>query len=137
MKKKLMIVSGLVMGLAPLAAFATTAAGGCAESGSGGTGTLFGFLCIIGTFLGAIVPVLIALGVVYFIWGVVSYVIASDEEAKSAGRNRMIFGIIGLAVIIGMWGLVNILGNTFGTNGTNTVTFPTVGPQVVPPSTTQ
>jgi hypothetical protein len=26
----------------------------------------------------------------------------------------MIFGIIGLAVIIGLWGLVNILGRTFG-----------------------
>jgi len=35
--------------------------------------------------------------------------IASDEEAKKAGRDRIIFGIIGLAVIVAMWGLVNIL----------------------------
>jgi len=46
---------------------------------------------------------LLALGVVYFVWGVVTYVIASDEEAKKTGRDRIIYGIIGLAVIIGVW----------------------------------
>ena len=73
-----------------------------------------------------IVPILIALGVVIFIWGVLTYVIASDEEAKSAGRNRIIWGIIGLAVIIGLWGLVRILTNTFGVQNTGEITFPTV-----------
>jgi ABC-type thiamin/hydroxymethylpyrimidine transport system permease subunit len=52
--------------------------------------------------------------VVYFVWGVVQYVIASDEEAKKTGRNRMIYGIIGLVVIVSMWGLVGIVRQTFG-----------------------
>jgi hypothetical protein len=134
MKKKLMVLSGLALGFAPMVAFGVTAAGGCAERGSASDGTLFGVLCIIGTFMGAVVPVLIALGVIYFVWGVVSYVIASDEEAKKAGRDRMIFGIIGLAVIIGMWGLVNILGNTFGTNANNQVNFPTIGGNTLNPT---
>ena len=95
------------------------------------TGDVLGLLCRIGQIINAIVPVLIALGVLYFVWGVISYVIADDEEAKKAGRNRMIFGIIGLAVIIGVWGLVNFLRNTFGLQNNTNIQLPTV-PVVLP-----
>lgn len=78
-------------------------------------------LCNIGHILNLIIPVLIALGVVYFIWGIVQYVINSGEEAKAKGKTHMIYGIIGLVVIVGMWGLVGIVMNTFGFDqqGTN------------------
>ena len=74
-------------------------------------------LCKIGEILNATIPVLVALGVVYFVWGVVTYMIGSEEEAKKKGKNRIIYGIIGLAVIVGLWGLVNIVVNTFGLGG--------------------
>jgi hypothetical protein len=135
MKNKLMVLSGLGLSLlAPVAAFAQGVSTSGASSTScdyGANGTLFGILCRVGQFLNSVVPVLIALAVVYFVWGVVSFVIASDEEAKTTGRNRIIFGIIGLAVIIGMWGLVNLLRNTFGLNNTTNITLPTV-PVVIP-----
>lgn len=68
--------------------------------------------CIIG---GSVIPLIFALAVVVFIWGVVQYVINDQEEAKKAkGKMFMIYGIIGLAVMVGMWGLVNMVGNTFG-----------------------
>ncbi|HEV7702496.1 MAG TPA: hypothetical protein VGO63_03605, partial [Candidatus Paceibacterota bacterium] len=63
--------------------------------------------------LNSIIPLLVTLGVVYFVWGVVQYVIADAEEAKKTGKNRIIYGIIGLAVIVSLWGLVNILVTTF------------------------
>jgi len=47
---------------------------------------------------------------------VVRYVIADSEEVKAKGKDTMIYGIIGLAVIIGMWGLVGIVIRTFGIN---------------------
>jgi hypothetical protein len=135
MKKKLMVAVGLVLSSVPFVAFAQITTGGSTSSGcsyvASTGGNLFGLLCRIGQFLNSVVPVLIALAVVYFVWGVVSYVIASDEEAKKTGRNRIIFGIIGLAVIIGMWGLVNLLGNTFGLNNTGNEELPTV-PVVIP-----
>src|SRR5665647_381903 len=86
MKKKLMVLSGLFFALAPIAAFAQVTINGSDTSCNsaaynGASATLFGLLCRIGNFLNAIVPVLVALGVVYFVWGVVTYVIASDEEA--------------------------------------------------------
>ena len=46
-------------------------------------GTNFqGILVTIGSILGYIIPILITLGVIYFIFGVVQYVISADEEVK-------------------------------------------------------
>lgn len=68
--------------------------------------------CIIN---GSVIPVIFGLAIVMFIWGVVQYVINSDEEAKKAkGKQFMIWGIIGLTVMVGIWGLVKIVGSTFG-----------------------
>ena len=74
-------------------------------------------ICRLGELLSAVIPVLVALGIVYFVWGVVQYFIASDEDAKKTGKDRIIFGIIGLAVIISVWGLVRIVTDTFQTEG--------------------
>ena len=72
--------------------------------------------CIIS---GAVIPLIFALAVVMFVWGVVQYVINSDEEAKKAkGKQFMIWGIIALAVMVSVWGLVAILSNTFGIDTT-------------------
>jgi len=92
---------------------------------------LSGLISNIQQLLNSIVPVLLALGVVFFVWGVVQYVINDSEEAKKKGRDRIIYGIIGLAVIIGLWGLVNLLRNTFGLNNAQSVQVPTV-PVVIP-----
>ena len=74
---------------------------------------LYKLICNVQEILGSVVPVLVALGIVYFVYGVVMYVIASDEEAKKGGKDRIIFGIIGLAVIISVWGLVHLVTTTF------------------------
>lgn len=126
MRKKLIVLSGFVLGLAPVMALAQTT-GGTPSACTGGTiTTIQGLLCKFAEILNAIIPVLIALGVVYFVWGVISYVIGSDEEAKKKGRDRIIYGIIGLAVIIGVWGLVGILNKTFGLGNVQNINFPTV-----------
>ncbi len=135
MKKKLIVLSGMIVTATPFLALAQIGTTGSQSNGCdiSQSGTLFGLLCKFGQLFNAVVPVLIALGVLYFVYGVVSYVIASDEEAKSAGRDRIIFGIIGLAVIIGVWGLVNFLRNTFGLNNNTNIQLPTV-PIVIPGS---
>lgn len=128
MKKKLIVLSGLVLGSAPFLALAQVSIAGAATDtcNAATEGNLFGLLCRFGQLFNAAIPVLIALGVLYFVWGVVQYVISSDEEAKKAGRDRIIFGIIGLAVIIGLWGLVNILKNTFGLTNKAQIQLPTI-----------
>jgi len=121
MKKKLIALSSFGLTLMPLSAFA--ASNNCAFVQSG---TIEALICRVGNILNTLIPILVVLGVVYFVWGVVQYVIASDEEAKKKGRDRMIFGIIGLAVIVAMWGLVAILTNTFNLSGSAIPNIPCV-----------
>ncbi len=70
-------------------------------------------------FLGLInnvaVPLLLAFSFLTFIWGVFQYFIAggADEEARQNGQKKILFGIIGFFLMIGVWGLVNLLVNTF------------------------
>ena len=129
MKNKLVGLAGAVLSFSPVVAFAQLQTGnnpvGCGASGT--VDTIPGIMCKVGEILTSAVPILVALGIVYFVYGVVTYVIADDEEAKSAGRSRIIYGIVGLAVIVAVWGLVGILVKTFvpDQNRTN-ITFPTV-----------
>ena len=126
MKKKLIVLSGLALLSAPFMTLAQTTGGTATVCTGGQITTIQSLICKFNEILGAILPLLIALGVVYFVWGVISFVIASDEEAKTTGRDRMIYGIIGLVVIVGLWGLVRIVTNTFGLNNVTNITLPTV-----------
>jgi hypothetical protein len=115
-KKFLQIVSValfILIALTPIVSFAQatpTTTTTCATNVS----NIGDLLCKIGLIFKALIPLLIALGVVYFVWGVVQYVIAGGDEDKKKGRDRIIFGLIGFVVILGMWGLVAIVVNTFG-----------------------
>ena len=121
MKKNLVILSGFGLAFAPLFAFAQSPTS-CATA----SGKIQGIICVIHNIINFVMPVLVALGVLYFVWGVISYVIAKDEEVKKRGKDKMIYGIIGLVVIVGMWGLVGIINNTFGLSGTTSYTIPGV-----------
>jgi len=69
------------------------------------------------------VPLLITLALVYFIWGLGEFIFAgaSDETKRAEGRNRMIWGIIALFVIVSVWGLVGIVARTFSIDQTSTL----------------
>jgi hypothetical protein len=59
-------------------------------------------------------PLIIAIAVVYFIWAIFMYVVAVNDEKKAAAKDKIIYGIVGLFIMISVWGLVNILVRTFG-----------------------
>ena len=59
-------------------------------------------------------PLLIAIAVIILLIGIINYIRAGDDEEKRAkGKNEMIYGIIGLFVMVSIWGLVAILSGTF------------------------
>jgi hypothetical protein len=76
-------------------------------------------ICKIHQILSSVVPVLMALGMIYFVWGVVTYMIGGAEEDKKKGREKIIYSLVGFAVIVGVWGLVNIIITTFDLGGTS------------------
>jgi uncharacterized membrane protein YuzA (DUF378 family) len=68
----------------------------------------------------ALVYILVGFAVLYIIYSIVMYFIKSgegDENRHKAGM-QIFYGIVGLFVIVSVWGLVNILLNTFGTDNT-------------------
>jgi hypothetical protein len=116
MKKNIAVLGATAVSalLIPLAVFAQVSpAGTCTGSIAAGIETV---ICQIYRIIKIAIPVLILGAVAYFIYGVVMFVIAGDAEEKGNARSVMIHGIIGFAVIVGLWGLVNILLGTFNLN---------------------
>ena len=73
-----------------------------------------GILIRISGLINTAIPVVLALAVLYFFWGLAKYVLnQSDEGKKEEGRNIMIWGIIALFIMVSVWGLIGILQRTF------------------------
>ncbi len=91
-----------------------------AQAPSAVAGSLTSFGGTILTFINStIIPILFAVAIVYFIYGVVKFVMnAGDEEKRKEGKQAMLWGIIGLVVIIAIFGLVTFLVNATGLTGT-------------------
>ena len=68
--------------------------------------------------LGKILPIIIAVAVIYFVYNAFMYMIAADEDRKAEAKSKIIYGIVGLFVMVSVWGLVAILSGTFGFSGT-------------------
>lgn len=96
--------------LAPVYVFAAT------EDAS----TIEGILVQVGNILNLIIPILISLAVIYFLWGVGRYVIAKGPEDKNKARDTMIYGILGMFVIFSIWGIVALLAVSLFGAGTET-----------------
>ena len=82
---------------------------------------------LLGKFYGiveALIPIIIGLAVLAFIWGILKYVVAKGEEDRKEARNVMIYGIIVIFVMVSVWGLVNLLGETIGLDNSNVPTAP-------------
>lgn len=89
---------------------------------------------IINIINGIIVPVLLAIAFIVFIWGVYKYFIlgAADEKSRTDGKQFTFWGVIGFVVIFSVWGLVNIVIQALNLNSGNTPRPPTFN---VSPST--
>ena len=82
-----------------------------------------------GNILNSLIPLLIALAVVVFFWGLVQYVLKSGGEGGGNGRSIMIAGLVALFVMVSVWGIVRLAQNTLGVSGGQAPEVPLV-PQV-------
>jgi hypothetical protein len=78
---------------------------------------------------GILVPILIAIAFIVFLWGVYKYFIlgADDEAARQTGRQFVLWGIIGLVVIFTVWALVALVMGTLGLGVAKSPPYPTIG----------
>lgn len=70
-----------------------------------------------------IIPIIIGLAVLVFVWGILQYVVSKEDTGKADGKKYMLWGIIALFVMVSVWGLVNLLQKTIF-EGQNPAQFP-------------
>ncbi len=82
------------------------------------------FLTGISSFINKLIPFVIGVAVLVFIFGLLRYVTAGGDPDKiKEARNTIILGIVIIFIMTSVWGLVRILSNTIGLNN-NTVQIP-------------
>jgi len=98
--------------------------------GSGG-GMCASTICTVGeTFLyiinSILVPLLFAAAFIVFLYGVAeAYIFSKGDAAKvSQGHKLILWGLIGFVIMISVWGLVNVVSNTFGLSGSSAPELP-------------
>ncbi len=63
---------------------------------------------------------LFALALAFFLYGVFEFILNQDnDEKKTQGKSHMIWGIIGLTIMFGVWTILNILLRTFNITDIN------------------
>lgn len=85
------------------------------SGGGGGSPKTFKDLImniIIGNIITPLATLIVASAVVVFLYGVLKF-IRSEGKEKEAGKQFMVWGIVGIFVMVSVWGLVNILQGTF------------------------
>lgn len=82
----------------------------------------------LGGIVNALIPVLLALALLLFIWGVIQYFIlgAEDEGKREAGRAYMLYAIIGLVAIVAVWGIVGLVMSMLGVSAATAPSAPGV-----------
>ena len=64
-------------------------------------------------FFAQLIPIFISAAILVFFWGIVKFIAnAGDEKAIEDGKKFMIWGLVGLFVIISMWGIIGFLQET-------------------------
>ena len=60
-----------------------------------------------------IIVLLFSLALLYFLWGVFDFVRnSSSEDKRNDGKQHMLWGIIGMAIMVSAFGIVNLICNT-------------------------
>ena len=79
---------------------------------------------------GVIIPFIFGLALLMFIWGVFKFFIlgGSDETKQEEGKQLILYSVVGLVVMVSIFGIVNLVANGFfsGTDRQNIQNIPNV-----------
>jgi len=62
-----------------------------------------------------LIVLLFSAALIYFILGVIEYVIKADsDEQRTQGREHMKWGMIGMFIMVAVYGIIALIKNTIG-----------------------
>ena len=89
------------------------------------TSNIFQLTVDLRSLLSYVVPMIIGLALVAFLWGIIKYLFGGEDEGvRKESKQFMIWGIVGLTVMVSLWSLVSIFANLFGMHINTTPTLP-------------
>jgi len=67
-----------------------------------------------------LIVLLFALALAYFLFGLFEFISnAENEEKRTKGKSHMIYGVIGITIMMGVWTIIMIIMNTLGLSTSN------------------
>jgi len=99
------LYSALTLGALALPAFASAA-------------DIYNILALLNNVLNAAIAILITAAVVAVFYGVVVSLFTSSPEKKKDGIKIALFGVVAVAVMVSIWGIIRLLQNTFNVTST-------------------
>ncbi|OGC86499.1 hypothetical protein A2949_02625 [Candidatus Adlerbacteria bacterium RIFCSPLOWO2_01_FULL_54_21b] len=87
---------------------------------------LIGLISFAGDVANRLIPLLIAVALVVFFWGLVLYIWGGGGEKAPKAKDVMVAGLLGLFVMVSVWGIIRIAQNTFGVNNNQIPNIPQV-----------
>ncbi|MEX2514997.1 MAG: pilin [Candidatus Paceibacterota bacterium] len=62
-----------------------------------------------------LIGLLFAIALVYFIYGVVQFMANADNDtAREKGKQHLMYSIIGLVIMVGVWGILQLIISSLG-----------------------
>lgn len=69
---------------------------------------------IVNEVINPLIYLFFAIAALVFVWGVISYIANADDETKRReGRTHIVWGIIGLVIMSGAWGILEFIDGTY------------------------
>lgn len=70
---------------------------------------------VVAQIINPIILLLAACAFVVFLWGVFEFIAhAGDETKRTEGKKAIMWGLVGLVIIFGVYGIINLTLGTFG-----------------------
>lgn len=66
-----------------------------------------------------IILLIFAAGFFLFVWGLVQFIWKLDEGAQNDGKQHMLWGIIGMMIMVSVYGIITLIDETFDLNISN------------------
>lgn len=69
----------------------------------------------ISNIVNPVIYFLFAVALMYFLYGVLIFIInADDESARDTGKKHMFWGVIGLFIMVSVYGIIGLILGTMG-----------------------
>lgn len=66
--------------------------------------------------LDLVVPVVFGLALIFFFYGLAQFIRSVSDKTIQEGKNKMIWGVVSLFVMISIWGIIRYIGDSVGIN---------------------